>query len=151
MKDETIAKLNMRARGAVITQSQPELSYERFRRLVEIQKGITAQPTLKLKKEYAAKNSVYRNDGRATYTVSYVGKTDFGGMEEHIKGNYSLTDGDLMLEVNALKDEFYICYQIVDKNREPLEDFLEVLDGEGIPYKVSDRQIRYLPGIEFPK
>ncbi|MBO5551533.1 MAG: hypothetical protein J5966_06205 [Lachnospiraceae bacterium] len=141
----------MRARGAIITQSQPELSYERFRRLVEIQNGITAQPTLKLKKEYAAKNSLYRNDERDIYTISYVGRIDFGEMEKHIRGLYSLTDGDLMLEINALNDEFYICYQIVDKNREPLERFLEVLDEEGIPYKVSDRQIRYLPRIEFPK
>ena len=29
MKDESIEKLNMRARGAIISQNQPELSFER--------------------------------------------------------------------------------------------------------------------------
>ena len=151
MKKEPIAKLNMRARGAIIKQNQPELAYERFRRLEEAHKGIDEQPNLKLKKKYASKNSTFRNDPRDTFTVSYVGQVDWGGMEEHIKSFQTITDGDLMLEINALKDKFCICFQLIDKEREPLERFLVVFKEEGIPYEVSDRQTRYLPGIIFPK
>jgi hypothetical protein len=150
MKDDPISKLNMRARGALTTQNQPELSYERFRKLDEAHKIIDKQPTLKLKKKTAAKNSTFRSDPRDIYTVSYVGQTDLGGMEEHIKGFYTITDGDLMLELNALKDKFCICFQLIDKDKTPLNKFLEILDGENIPYTVSERQTRYLPRINFP-
>ncbi|MCR4657248.1 MAG: hypothetical protein K5770_13650 [Lachnospiraceae bacterium] len=55
-----------------------------------------------------------------------------------------------MLEVNALKDKICLCFQLMDKNRKPLERFLEVLDGEGIKYKVSDRMTKFLPKIKLP-
>ncbi len=150
MKEESISKLNMRARGDVITQDQPELSVERFRRLVEAHKGIDEQPDLKAKKKYAAAHSTFRNDPRDIYTVSYVGQLGFGEIEKHITGIYNITDGDFMLEVNALKDKFCICFQLLDKNRKPLELFLDVLKGEGVEYKVSDIKTRFMPRIKFP-
>ncbi|MBQ1527041.1 MAG: hypothetical protein IIZ75_07905 [Lachnospiraceae bacterium] len=150
MKNEPISKLNLRTRGAFIKQNQPELSYERYRKITANHEGIDAQPTLKEKRGYAAKNSLYRNDPRDAYTISYVGRVDYGEMEKHIKSIYNITDGDLMLEINALKDTFHICFQVYGKNRKPLERFLEVLEEESIPYKVSDIQTRYLPMIKLP-
>ena len=150
MKDESIEKLNLRARGALVSQNQPELSCERFVRLDKVHKGVDAQPNLKQKKKYAKKNSTFRSDPRDVFTISYVGKMDFGGMEEHIKSIYSITDGDLFLEVNALKKCFNINYQLINKDREPLDRFLELLTEKNIPYKVSDMKTRYLPKIELP-
>lgn len=150
-KDEPIEKLNMRARGAVIAQNQPELAYERFRRLAKVHSEVDAQPDLKSKKSYASKNSTFRSDPRDTYTVSYVGQIDLGGMEDHIKGIYTITDGDLMIEVNALQDNFNLSFQLINKDPAPLQRFLEVLKEENIPYNVSERKTRYLPKIEFPK
>ena len=150
MKDESIEKLNMRARGALVSQNQPELSCERFVRLDNVHKGVDAQPNLKLKKKYAKQNSTFRSDPRDVFTISYVGKMDFGGMEEHIQSIYTITDGDLFLEVNALKKSFNINYQLINKDTAPLERFLEVLREKGIPYKVSERQTRYLPKIKLP-
>ena len=72
-------------------------------------------------------------------------------MGKHIKSFQTITDGDLMIEINAVKDKFCICFQLIDKDREPLDRFLKVLKEEGIHYQVSDRQIRYLPGIILPK
>ena len=150
MKDESIQKLNMRGRGAIIKQNQAELSYERFRKIEKTHDGIDAQPDLKSKKKFASQNSLFRSDPRDNCTVSYVGKTDWGEMDQHIKGLYSLTDGDLMIEVNALKDKFFITFQVIDKKSEPLDMFCEILDGEKIPYKVSERLVRKLPKIELP-
>lgn len=150
MKDESIQKLNIRARGALIAQNQPELSFERFRRLDKAHKGIDGQPNLKAKKQFAAKNSTFRSDPRDTYTVSYAGKTDWGGMGEHIKGFYTITDGDLMIEVNALKDTFCITFQLINKDQKPLDLFCQVLRQENIPYSVSERYTRYMPKIELP-
>ncbi len=151
MKDEPIEKLNMRARGAVISQNQPELSFERFRRLEKVHKEIDAQPGLKEKKKFASKNSTFRSDPRDNYTISYVGRTDWGDMANHIKGFYTITDGDLMLELNEVNDKFCICFELINKDRKPLELFCKVLDEEKIPYKVSERFTRYLPKIQFPK
>ena len=72
-------------------------------------------------------------------------------MDQHILGLYTITDGDLMLEVNTVGDKFFITFQLFDKNRKPLDLFCEVLKGENIPYKVSERLTRYLPKIELPK
>lgn len=71
-------------------------------------------------------------------------------MEEHIKNIYTITDGDLMIEVNALQDKINICYQLINKDPAPLRKFLEVLKEENIPYNVSEMKTRYLPKIEFP-
>ena len=151
MKDESIEKLNMRARGAIIKQNQKELSVERFVKLEEVHRGVDAQPDLKSKKKYATRNSTFRSDPRDNSTISYVGKVDWGDMDQHIKGLYTITDGDLMLELNALKDKFCLTFQLIDKKREPLDRFCEILDNEKIPYTVSDRYTRRLPKIEFPQ
>ena len=89
-------------------------------------------------KKYASKNSAFRSDPRDTYVVSYVGQTDLGGMDEHIKGFYTITDGDLMLELNALKDKLCITFQLINRDRRPLDLFCEILDQEGLPYKTSE-------------
>ena len=64
-------------------------------------------------------------------------------MDQHINGLYTITDGDLMLELNALKDKFCVTFQLINKDREPLERFCEILDNEKIPYTVSDQYKRY--------
>ena len=150
MKDESIQKLNMRARGAVIRQNQPELAYERFKKITANHKGIDAQPDLKAKKKFASKNSTFRSDPRDAYTISYVGQTDWGGMDVHIKGFYTITDGDLMLELNALKEKFCITFQLINKDRKPLELFCKLLEQEGVPYSVSECYTRYMPEIKLP-
>ena len=50
-----------------------------------------------------------------------------------------------------MSDKFCITFQLIDKKREPLDLFCEILDGEKIPYTVSGRFARSLPKIELPK
>ncbi len=151
MRNELISKLNMRARGAMVFQNQPELAYERFIRLEEAHRGIDAQPDLKQKRKYAAKHSTFRSDPRDNYTISYLGQVDLGGMQQHIKSVYNITDGDLMLEVNAIDDKFFISFQLIDKNKKPLTLFLDILKTENIPFTVSERKPRHLPSIKLPE
>lgn len=149
--DEPIERLNMRARGAVIKQGIKELSFERFRRIQGIHDAVDEQPDLKSKKKHALSNSTFRSDPRDNCTVSYVGQVDWGEMEKHIKNVYTITDGDLMLEVNALEDHFCITYQVVGKDSKPVDLFCELLNEEKVTYKVSKRYTRYMPKIELPK
>ena len=150
MKNESVQKLNMRARGAVIRQNQKELGWERFKKITANHKSIDEQPDLKAKKKFASRHSTFRSDPRGNYTISYVGQTDWGGMGEHIKSFYTITDGDLMLELNAIQDKFCITLQLINKDRKPVELFCELLKQEGLPYSVSDRYVRYLPKIKLP-
>ena len=150
MKNESIERLSRRARGAILTQMQPENSYEWFRNQVEGQKGIDAQPDLKSKIKYAKKHSIYGSDAHDTYMVSYVGKTDWGGMAEYIRSIHTITDGNLMLEVNALPDKFCVTFQLLTKDRKPLDLFCNILQEEKLPFTVSDRMVRYMPDLLLP-
>ena len=150
MKDDPIKELSGIGRRAIAKQNQPELGRERFFKVNKVHRGIDEQPTLKKKKRFALSNSAFRSDPRDPWSVSYVGKVDWGGMEQHIRDVYTISDGDLMLEVNALKDHFNIAFQVFNKDERPLKLFLEVLNEEGIPYTASDRLTRYLPKIQLP-
>ena len=64
---------------------------------------------------------------------------------------YIITDGDLMMEVIALKDKFCIAVQLINKDRTPFERLCRLLDDEKIPYEASGQKKRLLPRIELPK
>ena len=113
-------------------------------------RGIDEQPTLKKKKRYALSFSAFRSDPRDPWSVSYVGKVDWGGMEGHICDVYTITDGDLILEVNALKDCFCIAFQVFNKDERPFQLFCQVLDEEGIPHTETTMLTRYIPKIQLP-
>ena len=53
-------------------------------------------------------------------------------MEEYIDEVHTITDGDFMLEANALKDKFCLCFQLINKDRRPVDLFCEVLEEEEI-------------------
>jgi len=151
MAEESIEKLSQRARGAILLQMQPENSFEWYRRVAEARKGIDEQPNLRSRISYAQKHSLYKSDARDTYTVSYVGRTDWGGMADYITGVYAITDGNLMLEVNALPDKICVTYQVFDRDSRPLDLFLQILQEEKLPYTVSERMVRYMPDLQLPK
>lgn len=149
MKNASVKELSIRARGALISQNQPELSYERFRRINEVHEETDAQPDLKSKKKFASRNSTFRSDPMANISISYVGKVDWGDMEKHITGIYTITDGHFMIEVNALKNCFCISLMLINKDPKPVEVFCKVLNDENIPYKVSRQLVRYLPKVKL--
>ena len=72
-------------------------------------------------------------------------------MAEYIRSVYTITDGNLMLEVNALPDRFCVSFQLLTKDEKPLNLFCEVLEEEGIPFTVSQRMVRYMPDLLLPK
>ena len=151
VEKESIERLSQRARGAILTQMQPENSWEWYRRLDEARRGIDEQPDLKSKKKYASKHSIYKSDARDTYMISYVGKTDWGGMSEYIKSAYVITDGNMMLEVMALPEKICVTFQLLSKERALLDLFCDILDEEQLIYSVSDRMVRNMPDILLPE
>ena len=150
MADDPIERLSAIAHRAIHDQNQPELGRARFFKVRTVHRGIDEQPTLKAKKRFALSNSAFRSDPRDPWTVSYVGKVDWGGMQQHVRDVYTISDGDLMLEVNALDDHFCIAFQLFNTDERPLKLFCQVLEQEQIPYTVSERLTRYLPKIQLP-
>ena len=62
-----------------------------------------------------------------------------------------ITDGNLMLEVNALPDKFCVTFQLLMKDRKPLDLFCDILREEHLPFTVSESMVRYMPDILLPK
>ncbi|MBR4555067.1 MAG: hypothetical protein IKO27_05680 [Ruminococcus sp.] len=86
-----------------------------------------------------------------TCSLSYAKPQDWGGMSPYIKDIFILTDGDIMLEVTALKDVFCISFQLINKDSTPFDLFCKLLETEKLPYKATKIKTRLLPKIEFPK
>ncbi len=54
-----------------------------------------------------------------------------------------------MLEVNATEDRFCISFQTLIRGDFYLDAFLKVLEEEGIPYEVGEKEMSRLPQIQL--
>ena len=147
MKDWPIEKISTVTRGAMYLQTQPELSWKEYRTLCKLRAQVDQIPELEQKIGYAVEHSLLLASPSDTSVVSYVGKIDWGGLADYIEGIYSITQGHLMLEVNATKDTFCISFQTLTRGEEYLDAFLKVLEEEDIPYEVGEKEESRLPFI----
>lgn len=150
MKDWSIEKLSTVTRSRMYIQMQPEVSWAQFKRVEAFRGLIDEQPDLESKADYAVNNSLTTHGIPSSFVISYVGKIFWSGLGPYISGVYSITFGHVMLEVNATDEDFCISFQTIRRDDKYLKEFLEVLDEEGITYRVLDRKLRYLPTIELP-
>ena len=92
------------------------------------------------------KNSpLVRAGAKSTFCVSYVGKIDWGDLAPFLKGVFTITPGNIMLEVNATEKDFCISFQTVRQDGKYIKEFLKLLDEEGISYEVGEYQNRKRP------
>ena len=150
MKDWPVDKISTVTRSRMYIQMQPELSWERCRRVEEPRRQIDAQPDLESKADYAFENSLPTHGVPSAFHISYVGKVDWGGLEPFIDGVYSLTIAHLMIEVNANEEYFFVSFHTVRKDGKYIKKFLQVLDEEGIAYSVGELMERRLPKTILP-
>lgn len=149
MKDWTIEKLSTITRGAMFVQMQPELSRKEYKELMEFRNGIDQCATSDEKRGYAAECSLLHKGPKDTYTISYVGKMDWGGISEYVTSAFTLTEGHLILEINAVENQFCISFMTYGRDAEYLGAFLAVLEEEGIPYKVGELEKRNMPKMQL--
>ncbi|MBO5551700.1 MAG: hypothetical protein J5966_07050 [Lachnospiraceae bacterium] len=145
MKDWPVDKISTATRGSMYLQMEPEYSWRECRELYEMRQGIDEQPDLEAKKKYAVEHSLIQRRARDTFAVSYVGNAGWGALGDYIEGVYSITDGHLMLEVNATEEGFCISFQTLWKDGKYLKGFLKVLDEEGIHYQAGELERKNLP------
>lgn len=149
MKDWSIEKLSTYTRTRMYLLMQPEISWDFARKVEQLRSQIDAQPDLESKVNYAVANS-YTGKVPCAFHISYVGKVEWGGLAPYIQGVFTLTVAHLLLEVNATENDFCISFQTLRKDRKYLDEFLEVMDEEGIAYTVGEYKDRKLPRIILP-
>ena len=147
MKDWPMEKLSTVTRGSMYLQMQPEISRKYYKNYVAFREEIDKMPDRNAKSAYALTNSPLRNGAKDTFQISYVGNLSLGELSDYIKGIYTITEGHLMLEVNATEDLFCISFQVLNHDRHYLQEFLKVLEGENISYQAGEMEESNLPQI----
>lgn len=107
---------------------------------------------LRSEKEAMLQNIIKLNLGLNTFTVSYVGKANFGDIEKHIQGMYADPDGpgtNIILEVMAINEDFYLSFIQEWKERLYFEEFCQELKKIGLDYEVMEEGGFEVPKISF--
>ncbi|MDO4493682.1 MAG: hypothetical protein Q4C53_07355 [Clostridia bacterium] len=149
--DLPIDKLGTITRGAVMLQSQPENMVIHTKALLDHIAAVDARKTLAEKKEYCLKEGLFTKGCRDTYNVSYVGHTDFGDMNKYVRSMNTVLAGNLVLEINAVGNMFYITFNQVLKTDKYIRAFMRVLDEAGLRYSVSNYRTKNVPTVELPE
>ena len=149
LRDWPIDKLSTVSRGMMYLQMQPEISWKYYRNLLAYREEIDSLSTTRKKQRYASKNSPLRRGPMDTFNISYVGKVSWGGLSEFITGVYTITEGHLMLEVNATGNRFCISFETLCDTEKYVGEFLNVLREEEVPYAVGKTEQSNLPYIQL--
>ncbi len=128
---------------------QPEISWEAYRKLLKFRDGIDAAQSHEEKVKYAGEHSIFRKAPMDTYTISYAGNSSWGGVADYVDSVFTITDGHLMIEVNALPGKICVCFQQVFEDDKYLKAFLQVLEEEGVPYELEKMDSKKLPGVKL--
>jgi hypothetical protein len=149
MLDWPVNKISTVTRSSMFLQMEPEVSFKEYKTAIEYRENIDKQKTNKEKRKYTSANSLLRNGIRDSYTISYTGRIDWGNMGDFIESIHNITDGHLMIEMNAIQDRLFLNFQQVNKKRIYLDAFIEELRKEGIEVKVGEMQYKKLPLLKL--
>ncbi len=126
-------------RGIVIRNTDPDLLR------AEAVKYCSKLAMLKLipltcLKQFGAQTIAAGMKKAETADVTYIGKFEFGEMEEHIRSIFIDVDGygiGLMVILTAYADKFFFTIDQDWKEKDYLKAFLKVLKEKGISYKID--------------
>ena len=126
-------------------QSQPEHAYETLRRFYDYADGVDSVKGLKNKNKYASKNSHRVPDVHNSILINYMGRENWGGMAEYVERAHVITDAHLLLEILDIGDRFCISLMQMTRNTKYMDCFSQILEEEGIPYKIHGVFKNHLP------
>ena len=151
VESKSIEYLSTMTRSMMYLQMQPEFSTKTFRFAQKCKDDVDKQKGLTKKRLYALTHSPYTKPPFGTFLISYVGRDEWYGLEDYVDRIHCITDGHLMVEVNALRDKFFLTFMEVGNNRKFYEAFLEAMREENIHYKEYGVYERKLPHTVLPK
>ena len=141
LNDSSISRICTCTRGAVMAQSQPENVHYFAKQKREQLKEILSLPDIKAKRETLSKIALADSVDN-TFSVSYVGRVDYGAMEDEIEMVRAFTDGSvnktLFIEISSCKDYFHITLLQGFSNDIYYRALLKELEMCGIEYKEEE-------------
>ena len=147
----SVDKLGTITRGMIMLQSQPENAVIHMKERLKFYDDMDSLKTIEEKRNLGLDKGVFTKGCKDTYNVSYVGKTDFGSMSKYVRSLNSLAFGNLLIEINAIGNMFYITFNQMIKTDKYINAFLHILDEEGLSYSVSNYRIKNVAPLVFPE
>ena len=149
--DFPVEKLGTITRGMITLQTQPENSVIHMRDVLEFYEKVDSLKTIDEKRDFCLKEGLFTKGCKDTYNVSYVGRTDFGSMNKYVRSLNTLAYGNLLVEINAIGNMFYITLNQMVKTDKYIRAFLNTLLETGLTYSVSNYRIKNIAPLVLPE
>lgn len=160
LKGADIEKLAICSRGMVMLQSQPETVWNTVKRQLELEKRL--EP-LDLRQRFdllrpivtGARTGIGNLPASApvTFKVSYVGRTDWGSMApmiESVHCSVTTNGSGIAIEINTCNGYFDYCFMQEFEDDTYVNQFIELLESEGIYCTVSGPFDVHVPKMRLP-
>lgn len=131
-------------------QSQPENSVIEMKKTLEYYEKVDTLKTVEEKRKFCLSEGMFTKGCKDTYNVSYVGQTDFGVMNRFVRSMNTVLFGNLLVEVNAIGNMFYITLNQVTRTDKYINSLLNVLNEAGLSYSVSNYRLKNVASLELP-
>ena len=151
LENKSIEFLSTVTRSVMYLMMQPEFSVRACRENIKSKEDIDARSGLKRKKFFAFLHSPYKKPPFGTFLISYVGRDEWYGLEDYIERIHCITDGDLMIEVNALRDKLFLTFMELGGHHKYYDAFCEAMREENIHFIEHGEHYRQLPYSVIPK
>lgn len=148
--DMPVDKLGTITRGMIMLQSQPENSVIHMKNTLEFYEKVDSLKTVDEKRQFCLNEGVFTKGCKDTYNVSYVGQTDFGAMNRFVRSMNTLAFGNLLVEINAIGNMFYITFNQVIRTEKYINAFIGTLNEAGLSYSVSNYKTKNVATLELP-
>ena len=149
--DFPVDKLGTITRGMITLQTQPENSVIHMKDVLKFYEQVDALKTVEEKRDFCLKEGLFTKGCKDTYNVSYVGRTDFGSMGKYVRSLNTLAYGNLLVEINAIGNMFYITLNQMVKTEKYIRAFLDTLLDTGLTYSVSNYRIKNIAPLVLPE
>lgn len=148
--DMPVDKLGTITRGMIMLQSQPENSVIQMKKTLEFYEKVDSLKTIEDKRNFCLNEGLFTKGCKDTYNVSYVGQTDFGAMNRFVRSMNSMAYGNLLVEINAIGNMFYITLNQVTETDRYINAFLNTLNEADLSYCVSNYRTKNIATLELP-
>ena len=149
--DIPVEMLGTITRGMIILQTQPENAVIHMKDVLKYYEKVDSLKTIEEKRDFCLKEGLFTKGCKDTYNVSYVGRTDFGSMSKYVRSLNTLAYGNLLVEINAIGNMFYITLNQMVKTDRYIEPFLNTLREAGLSYSVSNYRIKNIAPLVLPE
>lgn len=149
--DFPVDKLGTITRGMITLQTQPENSVIHMKDVLKYYEEVDSLKTIAEKRDFCLREGLFTKGCKDTYNVSYVGRTDFGSMSKYVRSLNTLAYGNLLVEINAIGNMFYITLNQMVKTEKYIRAFLDTLVDTGLTYSVSNYRIKNIAPLVLPE